>query len=103
MLADVSHQLRTPLTALRLRVELLAADPATADSGEFDGALDELGRPARMVDGLLAVARAENVTESPEPIGPRCGDRSPPIGTPTCRWSRISRSRLWLSPPTSSR
>lgn len=68
MLADVSHQLRTPLAALRLRVELLAAEATSADAGEFDGALDELTRLARLVDGLLAVARAENVTEPPEQV-----------------------------------
>ncbi len=67
MLADVSHQLRTPLAALRLRMELLAAEPA-ADTAEFDGALEELARLARLVDGLLAVARAENVTEPPEQV-----------------------------------
>lgn len=67
MLADVSHQLRTPLAALRLRMELLAAEPA-ADAAEFDGALEELARLARLVDGLLAVARAENVTEPPEQV-----------------------------------
>jgi signal transduction histidine kinase len=68
MLADVSHQLRTPLAALRLRMELLAADPTPVDGGELDGALEELDRLARMVDGLLAVARAENVTEPPVPV-----------------------------------
>jgi signal transduction histidine kinase len=67
MLADVSHQLRTPLAALRLRMELLAVE-STADTGEFDGALDELARLTRLVDGLLAVARAENVTEPPEQV-----------------------------------
>ncbi|MDN3359787.1 HAMP domain-containing sensor histidine kinase [Actinomadura sp. DC4] len=67
MLADVSHQLRTPLTALRLRMELLAAEPA-ADAAEFDGALEELARLARLVDGLLAVARAENATEPPQQV-----------------------------------
>lgn len=67
MLADVSHQLRTPLAALRLRMELLAAE-TTADPAEFDGALDELARLARLVDGLLAVARADNVTEPPERV-----------------------------------
>lgn len=66
MIADVSHQLRTPLAALRLRMELLAAE--AADTTEFDGALDELARLSRMVDGLLAVARAENVTETPEHV-----------------------------------
>jgi signal transduction histidine kinase len=49
-------------------MELLAADPAGTDAAEVDGALDELNRLARMVDGLLAVARAENITESPEPV-----------------------------------
>jgi signal transduction histidine kinase len=68
MIADVSHQLRTPLAALRLRMELLATDSAAADAGEFEAALEELARLARLVDGLLAVARAENVTEPPEPL-----------------------------------
>jgi signal transduction histidine kinase len=66
MIADVSHQLRTPLAALRLRMELLATE--TGDGAEFDGALDELARLSRMVDGLLAVARAENVTATPEHV-----------------------------------
>jgi signal transduction histidine kinase len=67
VLADVSHQLRTPLAALRLRMELLAEE-APSDAAEFDAALDELARLARLVDGLLAVARAENTTASPEPV-----------------------------------
>jgi len=60
-LADVSHQIRTPLTAMRLRLELLgqdlAADPAAA--GEVGGTLAEVHRLSRMVDGLLAMARAQ--------------------------------------------
>lgn len=67
MLADVSHQLRTPLAALRLRVELLAEE-TTAAPAEIDAALDELARLARLVDGLLAMARAENTTAAPEPV-----------------------------------
>jgi signal transduction histidine kinase len=72
VLADVSHQLRTPLAALRLRMELLAEEAKSgghdADAAEFEAALDELGRLARMVDGLLAVARAENTTTPPQVI-----------------------------------
>jgi signal transduction histidine kinase len=68
VIADVSHQLRTPLAALRLRLDLLAADAAQSDpamSHELAGALDELARLSRLVDGLLAVARAENVVPVP--------------------------------------
>ena len=56
--ADASHQLRTPLTALRLRLENLreAAGRARRD---LDGALEEVERLARIIDGLLALARAE--------------------------------------------
>jgi signal transduction histidine kinase len=60
VIADVSHQLRTPLTALRLRLDLLAADAEGEDAQELAGAQEEIGRLSRMVDGLLAVARAEN-------------------------------------------
>lgn len=63
MLADVSHQLRTPLAALRLRIDLLAVDASPAAQGELAGAQDEIARLSRLVDGLLAAARAESVTE----------------------------------------
>ena len=71
VIADVSHQLRTPLAALRLRLDLLAADPdpdPETTGHELAGALDELARLSRLVDGLLAVARAENVVPVPTAV-----------------------------------
>jgi signal transduction histidine kinase len=63
MLADVSHQLRTPLAALRLRIDLLAVDAGPTAQAELAGAQEEIARLSRLVDGLLAIARAESVTE----------------------------------------
>jgi signal transduction histidine kinase len=57
--ADASHQLRTPLTALRLRLENLEATMPAAAAGDLGAAAAETGRLARLVDGLLALARAE--------------------------------------------
>ncbi len=68
VIADVSHQLRTPLAALRLRLDLLAADTDPDTGHELAGALDELARLSRLVDGLLAVARAENVVPVPTAV-----------------------------------
>jgi signal transduction histidine kinase len=65
VIADVSHQLRTPLAALRLRLDLLATDTDPETGHELAGALDELARLSRLVDGLLTVARAENVVPVP--------------------------------------
>jgi YD repeat-containing protein len=65
MMADVSHQLRTPLAALRLRLDLLAQDADADTSAELAGAQDEISRLSRLVDGLLAVARAENAVVGP--------------------------------------
>lgn len=68
MMADVSHQLRTPLAALRLRLDVLALQTTDQLADELAGAHDEVARLSRMVDGLLAVARAENVTAAPVPV-----------------------------------
>ena len=67
--ADASHQLRTPLTALRLRLENLqsdlAAGPAdpTLDS-EVERAIDETGRLTELVTSLLQLARADDRPET---------------------------------------
>ena len=65
LVADISHQLRTPLAALRLRLELLHDDVDSTAAGELDGALGEIARLSRLVDGLLAVARAEHTEPAP--------------------------------------
>ena len=65
VVADVSHQLRTPLAALRLRLDLLSADVGVEVAAELAGAQGEVARLSRLVDGLLAVARAENAVPRP--------------------------------------
>lgn len=76
--ADASHQLRTPLAALRLRLENLESELTTAATADDDtaadvaGALAEVARLSRLVDGLLELARAERETDAAPvtPLGP---------------------------------
>ena len=63
--ADASHQLRTPLAALRLRLECLEAEVPEGVADDLDGALDEVARLSRLVDGLLVLARAEQAVSVP--------------------------------------
>jgi signal transduction histidine kinase len=63
--ADASHQLRTPLTALRLRLENLQTRVSPDDAAELDVVIDESTRLAALVGDLLQLARADD----PAPIG----------------------------------
>jgi signal transduction histidine kinase len=67
-IADASHQLRTPLAALRLRLENLEAEVHGATAEDLDGALAEVARLSRLVDGLLVLARTEQSASAPAPV-----------------------------------
>ena len=84
--ADASHELRTPLTALRLRLESL---PPSRDR---DAALHEAERLRDLVDGLLALARADAGTEPSARVDASalCASAS----TPGVRWRTSTASTL---------
>lgn len=66
---NASHQLRTPLTGLRLRLEaatLQAADPGL--QRELEEAEREVVRLARLLDGLLTLAREGGVAPAARPV-----------------------------------
>jgi two-component system, OmpR family, sensor kinase len=67
--ADASHQLRTPLTAVRLRLEESrneSDNPVLAE--DLDAALDEVDRLARIVDELLVLSRAGERDQAGEQV-----------------------------------
>ena len=64
--ADASHQLRTPLTALRLRLETLEPTLPPDARPKVAAALAETERLARLVSSLLVLARTD--ASSPEPV-----------------------------------
>jgi signal transduction histidine kinase len=57
--ADAGHQLRNPLTALRLRLSNLAGHVDAAATDDHVAALEEAERLSTLLDGLLALARTE--------------------------------------------
>jgi signal transduction histidine kinase len=75
--ADASHQLRTPLTALRLRLENLASNVVDRDRAAVDAATAEVARMSRLIDGLLLLARddATGADITPVDVAAVAGDR----------------------------
>jgi signal transduction histidine kinase len=70
--ADASHQLRTPLTALRLSLDNIA--DGTDDEfvrEDVEQATAEVVRMSRLVNGLLVLARAEAKVTVAEPLSLR--------------------------------
>ncbi len=63
---DASHQLRTPLTALRLRLENLESGLEGEAAVETVAAIEETSRLSELVDDLLRLARSERPTEPAE-------------------------------------
>ncbi|MEV6319293.1 HAMP domain-containing sensor histidine kinase [Streptomyces sp. NPDC051776] len=70
--ADASHQLRTPLTALRLSLDNIAdgVDDELVKE-DVEQATAEVVRMSRLVNGLLVLARAEAKVKAAEPLSLR--------------------------------
>jgi signal transduction histidine kinase len=58
--ADASHQLRTPLTALQLHLENLQRGDGSSGADDLNAVLAEVGRLNRLVDSLLVLAVNES-------------------------------------------
>jgi signal transduction histidine kinase len=65
--ADASHQLRTPLAALRLELE--AHQLSAGAAGDLDAAVEQVDRVERTVATLLAVARDTSRPEATCDVG----------------------------------
>ncbi|MGW4645305.1 sensor histidine kinase [Kitasatospora sp. NPDC004289] len=66
--ADASHQLRNPLAALLLRVELLGLELPEGHEEELGAVREEGTRLARVLDDLLGLATAEHARPEPERV-----------------------------------
>jgi signal transduction histidine kinase len=67
--ADASHQLRTPLSGLRLRLEEARASTGEPDAhAEIDAGLRELDRLSAIVTELLVLSHAGEVDAPPERV-----------------------------------
>ncbi len=66
--ADASHQLRSPLTALRLRLENLEVAAGEPEAAGIAAAGREVQRLSRIVDGLLTLGRAEGKAPERRPV-----------------------------------
>jgi signal transduction histidine kinase len=98
--ADASHQLRTPLTALRLRLENLEATIPPAAAEDLGAAVAETGRLARLVDGLLVLARAEAAPGRREVV-----DLAAVVADRQAAWAPLAAEHqveltVWPGPPT---
>ncbi|GAA3815836.1 sensor histidine kinase [Streptomyces phyllanthi] len=78
---EASHQLKTPLAALRLRLENLESDIALHARGSLTAAMTETDRLARMVEGLLAMARLDESAAERERVA--------------VEWVCVERHRAW--------
>jgi len=84
--ADASHQLRTPLTSLRLAIETELATPSADPTPMLEESLGEIDRLEETITTLLSVARDQPITREPLDISDWLADVER-------RWSLVAGER----------
>lgn len=98
--ADASHQLRTPLTGLRLRLEEAAATADGPALEQIEGGLAEVDRLYGVVTELLVLSEAGTARPPDAATDLLAGRAAPPRAGPRPTWwSRASRASS-AAPPT---
>jgi two-component system sensor histidine kinase MprB len=72
LIADASHELRTPVTSLRTNIEVLLRAESELDAVERQSLLDDVREQTQelgaLVGDLIELARGDVVAEEPEPV-----------------------------------
>jgi len=110
LIADTSHELRNPVGALRLRIDLLQLELETgAEKAAADGVVAELERVEEILDGVLKLASAEHKAFEGSARGGRPADLPNIIDPYTVLHEEVERAgpaarrsgaSLVLDPPT---
>lgn len=68
LLANASHELRSPLARIRMGLELMGQDPGTAmQRAEMSRSIDELDQ---LIDEILLASRLDARADDPDALGP---------------------------------
>ncbi len=86
--ADASHELRSPLTAIRLQLEAMEYSDGVEREERRMRALEEVTRLSRNVDGLLVLARQDAPNGPPDAI-----DLSPLVANRATFWESLLAER----------
>ncbi|OXM74759.1 HAMP domain-containing sensor histidine kinase [Amycolatopsis sp. KNN50.9b] len=93
LVADTSHQMRNPMTALRLRVDALGPSLPASAARTYEGAVGELDRLEALLDDLLTLAAAEH----------RAGELAVSGDSASCDAAAVAEAQVHLWQPAAER